>query len=56
MKPKDSLSDIHSLDELKLFLEAETKLRKTFLIRSLKQDNWLKEGLKKYVFLSTRCG
>ena len=46
MKPKDSLSDIHSLDELKLFLEAETKLRKTFLIRSLKQDNWLKEGLK----------
>ena len=44
VKPKDSLSDIHSLDELKIFLEAETKLRKiskkTCMTRNLKQDTW----------------
>ena len=43
-KQKDSLSDIHSLEELKLFLEAETKLRKvskkTCLTRHLKQEDW----------------
>lgn len=49
VKAKDSLSDIHSLDELKLFLVAETKLRKTCLTRSLMQNDWLRAVMLKAV-------
>jgi hypothetical protein len=41
---KDVLADIHSLDELKQFIEAETKTRKvakkTSFTRKLKQEDW----------------
>merc|ERR1712126_385243 len=43
-KPKDSLANIHSLDELRYFLDTETKTRKisrkTCLTSTLNQEQW----------------
>merc|ERR1712029_617525 len=48
---KDVLSDIHSLDDLKLFIEKETEVRKTSkktsFTRKLNQDQW--KAVKKEV-------